>query len=150
MEKYFNFKFIIIGIIVAVLLLSLGCTISSPPVKSITSGPSQNVYYDPSKNYAAFLVLNSEVGKNALERMKQHSIDEKYEIGPVEFYDPGNKDFESMLRRLTANRQVQLVWIISSVWDISEIKTAMKNVEYKGSYRYAPSSDQTGQIKIQQ
>ena len=113
--------------------------------------PSQSVfYYDPSKNYAAFLVLNTAIGKNALESMKQHSIDEKYEIGPVEFYDPGTKDFESILRKLTANKQVQLVWIISSVWDIPAIKTAMTKVEYKGPYRYAPISDQAGQIKIDQ
>jgi len=124
--------------------------IAASSIVSCSQKSNQSIYYDPAKNYAAFLVINSPIGKNALESMKQHSIDEKYEIGPVELYDPGAKDFESILRRLTASKQVQLVWIISSVWDIPEIKTAMTKVEYKGLYRYAPISDQTGQIKIRQ
>jgi predicted small secreted protein len=124
--------------------------ISSVLLASCNQKPVQGIAYDPTKKYAAFLVLNTAVGKNALENMKIHSAEEQYEIGPVEYYDPGSKDFESILRKLTVNQQVKLVWIISSLWDVADIKTAMTKIDYKGPYRYVPITDQTGAIKIDQ
>jgi hypothetical protein len=112
--------------------------------------PGQGITYDPSKNYAAFLVINNAIGKNVLESMKKHSLEEQFVIGPIEYYEPGAKDFESILRRLTVSKQVKLVWIISSVWDVADIKAAMTKIDYKGPYRYAPLTDQTGALKIQQ
>ena len=70
--------------------------------------------------------------------MKQHTLEENLEIGPIEYYSPGTTDFEPILTRLTASKQVKLVWIISKVLDVPQIKTAMSKIAYAGSYRYAP------------
>jgi len=110
---------------------------------------NQSPTYDPAKNYAAFLVINSTVGKNVLENMKRHSLEENYEIGPIEYYNQGTKDFVPILKKLTASKQVKLVWIISGVWDIPDIKNAMAQVDFQGAYRYAPSTEQGGAIIVQ-
>ena len=126
-----------------VLIMALAGTACSPkPVPAAT-------IYDPAKNYAAFLVVNSDHGKTSLASMKQHSTNESLEIGPVEFYTPGTKDFGPALTRLTASKQVKVVWIISSIFEVNDIKTAMAKLDYAGTYRYAPISDQTGPIKIE-
>jgi len=124
-------------------LLVLGCL-------SCSLLPGQGISYDPAENYTAFLVLDNEVGKASLATMKQRSIDEGFEIGPIEYYKQGAKDFAPILKRLTASKQVTVVWVISSVWDIPNIKQGMESLDYKGPYRYVPISDATGAIKIQQ
>jgi len=102
----------------------------------------QGFNYDPAKNYAAFLVPNSEVGKTTLENMKRQSAGEGLEIGPVEYYAAGTIDFAPVLKKLTASKQVTVVWInFSSIGDINNIKTSMEKIEYMGSYRY--TTDQT-------
>jgi hypothetical protein len=111
--------------------------------------PAPGITYDPNKNYAAFLVINSDHGKTSLASMKQHTTDESYEIGPIEYYNPGTKDFVPALTRLTASKQVKIVWIISSLFDVNDIKLAMTKIDYAGTYRYAPISDQVGPIKVE-
>jgi hypothetical protein len=111
--------------------------------------PGQGMTYDPSKNYATFLVLDNDTGRSSLATMQQRSTGEGLEIGPVEFYKQGAKDFGPVLKKLTASKQVTVVWIISSIWDINEIKNGMTDLEYTGAYRYVPISDGTGAIKIQ-
>ncbi len=112
--------------------------------------PGQGITYDPAENYTAFLVLDNQVGRDSLATMKQRSIDEGFEIGPIEYYKQGAKEFGPILKRLTASKQVTVVWVISSVWDIPNIKKGMEGLEYKGPYRYVPISDATGAIKIQE
>jgi len=112
--------------------------------------PDQGFTFDPSKNYASFLVLDNDTGRSSLATMRQRSIDEGLEIGPIEFYKQGATDFAPMLEKLTAGKQVTVVWIISSVWDIPDIKKGMEGLDYAGPFRYVPISEQTGAIKIQQ
>jgi len=126
--------------VLAVMLAGIACS----------QKPVQDAAYDPSLNYAAFLVVNTEYGKDSLERMKAHSLEESFEIGPIEYYQPGTREFKPVLTRLTASKQVKLVWIISSVFDVNDIKKAIAGVDYTGVYRYVPISDQTGPIKLQQ
>ena len=102
--------------------------------------PGQGFTYDPSKNYASFLVLDNDAGRNSLAVMKQRSIGEGFEIGPIEYYQQGTKDFAPMLKKLTASKQVTTVWIISSVWDIPDIKKGMEGLDYAGPFRYVPIS----------
>jgi hypothetical protein len=111
--------------------------------------PGQGFSYDPSKNYAAFLVLDNDTGRSSLATMKQRSIGEGWEIGPIEFYKQGQKDFAPILKKLTASKQVKVVWIISSVWDVTDIKKGMEGLEYAGPYRYVPIAEGTGAIKMQ-
>lgn len=132
--------YIILGIAVA---WTLGAAACSKPV-------DQGINYDPAKNYASFLVLNNDVGKASLATMQQRSSGDKLEIGPIEYYTAGTKDFEPALKKLTASKQVTVVWIIASLWDINTIKDAMAKIEYNGAYRYVPITDQQGAIKIQQ
>ena len=107
------------------------------------------ITYDPNKTYAAFLVLDSPAGKTSLESMKQHTLAESMEIGPIEYYSAGTTDFVPILTRLTASKQVKLVWIISLVLDVPQIKTAMSKITYQGGYRYAPIMNGSP-VKIQQ
>jgi hypothetical protein len=72
------------------------------------------------------------------------------EIGPIEFYKQGAKDFGPVLKKLTASKQVKVVWIISSVLDVNEIKNGMTGLDYTGAFRYVPLMAGTGAIKIQQ
>lgn len=110
--------------------------------------PNQGISYDPSKSYAAFLVLNNDVAKGSLATMQKRSADEQLEIGPVEYYNAGTKDFEPALKKLTASKQVTVVWIITDFLHVNDIKAAMANIEYKGPYRYALVSGQ-GPVTIQ-
>jgi hypothetical protein len=112
--------------------------------------PDQGTTYDPAKNYATFLVLDNDTGRSSLATMRQRSTGEGLEIGPIEYYKQGAKDFAPVLKKLTASKQVTVVWIISSLWDIPEIKNGMTGLEYSGAYRYVPISEGTGAIKIQQ
>ncbi len=109
----------------------------------------QPATYDPNKTYAAFLVVDSDAGKASLQSMKQHTLSQNLEIGPIEYYNPGTTDFVPVLTRLTAHPEVKLVWIISLVLDVPQIKAAMVKVNYAGSYRYAPIMNGAA-IKIQQ
>jgi hypothetical protein len=132
--------FLSLSLVILIALIGISC--------SLLPGPGIN--YDPSKNYAAFLVLDNETGRTSLATMQQRSTGEGLEIGPVEFYKPGTKDFAPILKRLTASKQVTLVWIISSLWDVPDIKKGMEGLEYAGPYRYVPIAEGTGAIKIQQ
>ena len=111
--------------------------------------PQAQMTYDPNKSYAAFLVVDSDAGRASLESMKQHSLQENLEIGPIEYYTSGTSDFQPILAKLTASPQIKVVWIISDVLDVPQIKTAMTKITYKGDYRYAPIMNGIG-IKIQQ
>lgn len=82
--------------------------------------------------------------------MQQRSIGEGWEIGPIEFYKQGARDFAPMLKKLTASKQVTVVWIISSIWDIPDIKKGMEGLEYAGPFRYVPISEGMGAIKMPQ
>jgi len=127
----------------AAVLLALICV-------SCSLLPGQGTNYDPSKNYAAFLVHDNDTGRSSLATMEQRSTGEGWEIGPIEFYKQGTKDFAPILKKLTASKQVTVVWIISSVWDVPDIKKGMEGLEYAGPFRYVPISEGTGAIKIQQ
>jgi len=102
----------------------------------------QGINYDPAKNYAAFLVPNSDFGKASLEAMKKQCASDGLEIGPIEYYTTGTKDFEPALKKLTASKQITVVCInFSSIMDISNIKQSMSKIEYTGAFRY--TTDQT-------
>jgi len=133
---------LLIASMAALVLLALPCVACSLM-------PEQGFTYDSSKSYASFLVLDNETAKNSLALMKQRSIGEGYEIGPVEYYKQGTKDFAPILKELTSSKQVVVVWIISSVWDIPDIKKGMEGLEYVGPFRYVPISEESGPIKIQ-
>jgi ABC-type branched-subunit amino acid transport system substrate-binding protein len=106
----------------------------------------QGITYDPAKNYAAFLAPNSDFGKASVEAMKQKCSAEGLEIGPVEYYTTGTRDFAPALKKLTASKQVTVVCInFSSITDISNIKQSMVDLDYTGAYRYTTEQAKLGQ-----
>jgi hypothetical protein len=95
------------------------------------------ITYDPGKSYAAFLAPNSDTGKASLEAMKKQCTADGLEIGPIEYYTAGTKDFGPALKKLTASKQITVVCInFSSIMDISNIKQSMVNLDYTGAFRY--------------
>ena len=126
-------------VLVIAVVLTTGFTACSKPA-------AQDINYDPAKNYAAFLVPNTDFGKASLEAMKKQCVGEGLEIGPIEYYTMGTKDFEPALIKLTAAKQVTVVCInFSSITDISNIKQSMGKLEYKGSFRYTTDQTKLGQ-----
>ncbi len=119
------------------------------PLAACSLLPGQGFTFDPSKKYATFLVIDNETGRSTLAAMKQRSTGEGYEIGPVEFYKQGTKDFAPMLKKITGSKQVAVVWVISSIWDVNDIKSGMEGLDYSGPYRYVPISGESGPIKLQ-
>ena len=109
--------------------------------------PNQGFNYDPDKTYASFLVLDNNVGRASLATMEQHSIAEGWAIGPIEYYKQGTKDFAPILKKLTASKQVTVVWVISSVWDIPSIKRAWKAWTMRGPTGTCPSPRQRERLK---
>jgi len=106
----------------------------------------QGINYDATKNYAAFLVPDTDFGKASLETMKKQCAVEGLEIGPVEYYTTGTKDFEPALKKLTASKQITVVCInFSSIMDISNIKQSMAKIEYTGAFRYTTDKTKLGQ-----
>jgi hypothetical protein len=99
---------------------------------------------DSSKSYASFLVLDSANGREILENVKQSSLAEGYEIGPIEYYKLGTRDFDSIIKKLTPGAQVKLIWIVSSLMDVPDIQSSLKKVEYKGLIRYKPATQSVG------
>ena len=112
----------------AVILLNLAACVNQP----------QTPVFDPNKQYAAFLVVNTPQSAEVLKNVKQKSIDEGFEAGPVVYYAPGTVDFEALVNRLTASKQVTLIWVIGSLFDSPNIQKALSAAGYKGQVRYAP------------
>jgi hypothetical protein len=142
MKKSYTLQFCLLT---AMTLIATACaspaTTSSVPSgnRPATTDPvaGQNTQYDLSKQYVAFLVVNTPVGKSTLDGAKQRAAEESYEIGPVAYYNPGTTNFELLASKLTASGQVKLVWIIGSASDISGIKSALTKVSYQGACRFA-------------
>jgi hypothetical protein len=100
----------------------------------------QTASYDPEKKYAAFLVVNSPQSGSILATAKEKSTIESYEIGPVVYYEPGTKDFEALVKKLTPSKQVSLIWVLGSLFDTPNIQKALTAAGYKGFIRYMPVS----------
>ncbi|MDD5311860.1 MAG: hypothetical protein PHO26_02340 [Dehalococcoidia bacterium] len=99
---------------------------------------SDSYNYDPTKYYATFLVINTESGKNALEKMKLESVADNMTIGPVEYYTPGSYNYEPLIRKLTQNKQVRLLWLIAPMREVIEMQNIANKIEFKGAVRYMP------------
>jgi len=102
------------------------------------TGMSDSFNYDPTRYYATFLVINTESGKSALEKMKLQSVADNMTIGPVEYYTPGSYNYEPLIRKLTQNKQVRLLWLIAPMREVIEMQNIANKIEFKGAVRYMP------------
>jgi hypothetical protein len=125
-DKFFHAATFAIMIITSILLASC-----SPQT-------AQKTAYDPSKNYAAFLVLENPNSAGVLKSIKSRSTDSGYELGPVEYYRPGTNDFEPVLKKLTPSKQITLLWVAGNIMDTPNIQKGLAKVQYKGEVRYMP------------
>jgi hypothetical protein len=94
--------------------------------------------YDPAKNYAAFLVVNTPSSAAALSAAKQKATGDGYEIGPVVYYEPGTKDFTELVKKLVPGKQVAEIWVSGSLLDTPDIQKALIAAQYKGMIKYMP------------
>jgi hypothetical protein len=104
---------------------------------SCSTPVAQQPVYDTSKIYAAFLVLNSPNWTGALDDIKNISVADGFEIGPMEYYNAGTVDFEPILKKLTPSKQVTLIWVAGNIMDVPNIQKAISKVSFKGQIRYA-------------
>jgi len=129
--------------------LTLVLTVISIFVLNLTACGSQQqaqtAQYDPSKEYAAFLVVNSTLAENSLNSARERSTRDGYEIGPVVYYNPGTQDFEALFKKLTPSKQISLIWIVGSLLDTPNIQKAIAATEYKGQIRYMPVTSPAAQ-----
>lgn len=114
MLHYLKLKILLLLTIFALPILLSACQ----------SEQTQNIQYDPTKYYASFLVVNSPNSAKVLEDIKQISVVDGYEIGQVEYYNSGTTDFVPVLKKLTSNKQVTLIWIASRLLDTRDIQRA--------------------------
>jgi hypothetical protein len=122
--------------------LSLASAIISMLVLNLAacaaSQPKPAPQYDPAKNYAAYLVVNTPQSADALKAAKQLSAKDNYEIGPIVYYEPGTQDFSPFVKQLTPSKQVSLIWIVGSLLDTPNIQKALAAAEIKAFLRYMP------------
>jgi hypothetical protein len=101
---------------------------------------------DPNKQYAAFLVSNVTGSAKILEKMKQQSIADGFEIGPVAYYGPGTKDFEPIIKPLVSNPQVTLLWVgMAGIMEARDIQNGITAAGYKSGIRYMQVTAQAAQ-----
>jgi hypothetical protein len=124
-------RLLLASVIISILILNLAACSANPPQQ-------QAPQYDPAKNYAAFLVVNTPQSADALKAAKEKSARESYEIGPVVYYEPGTQDFVPLVKKLTPSKQVSLIWVVGSLLDTPNIQKAMAAAEIKGYLRYMP------------
>ena len=116
-------------------IISVALISCSPESSPNTNSATEN-------NHAAFLLVNSPGSAQMLESTKQVSTGEGLAIGPVEYYNQGITDFEPALRRITTDKQVTLIWVISGLMDVPNIQKGITEVGFKGSVRYKLVSNQ--------
>ena len=125
---------------IKIITMVFGIAMSLGLLISCSGAEANGTVYDPGKKYAAVLVLDSEGGNSTLTGIKQRTQTEGYEIGPIEYYKPGSKDFEPLLKKLTPSPRIEILWVVSSIMDIPDIQKSILKIEYKGTIRYMPVS----------
>jgi hypothetical protein len=101
---------------------------------------AQTTSYDPNKKYAAFIVMNSPTSPAALANAKQQSMADGYENGPVEYYDPPAKGFDTIVKKVTPSKQITLIWVIGNLMDMPTIRKSAEGLGFKGTFRFFPLS----------
>jgi hypothetical protein len=101
---------------------------------------AQTTTYDPNKKYAAFIVMNVPGSAAVLANAKQQSIADGYENGPVEYYTPPAKGFDTIVKKVTPSKQITLICVIGNLMDVPTIRKSADTLGYKGTIRFFPLS----------
>ncbi|MGA2367647.1 MAG: hypothetical protein ABSF74_03615 [Dehalococcoidia bacterium] len=98
------------------------------------------VTYDPNKSYAAVIAIDLPSARATIDDIRQKSAVDGFEVGPVEFYQPGDADFITHINKITSQAHVALLWIASGIEDVPGIQEALVNAGYSGQTRLVPVS----------
>ncbi len=120
----------------SIIIVVISCIICSGLAACSQQAPA--TVYDPNKQYAAYLVVNTPQASQALNSAQQKSALEGFVNGPVVYYEPGTQDFEEHFKKLTPSKQVSLIWVVGSLLDTPGIQKALTTSGYKGQFRYEP------------
>lgn len=96
---------------------------------------SKNINYDPGKKYAAFAVKDSPASAEILSTAKQQSIVDGFEIGPIEYYTDQNQDFDPVVKKLIASKQVTLIWVVGDLMALPAVRKSASKLGYSGGFR---------------
>jgi hypothetical protein len=128
-------------ILTAILSLAIVFTVLTT---ACTQATVKEVVYDTSKDYVSFIVVNAGNSGDLLENAKTMSKAQGFEIGPVQFYEPGATDFTAIAKGVTPSPQIKLIWIIGSLLDSPKIQKALDTSGYRGGMRYMPVTSTIG------
>ncbi len=103
----------------------------------LSCGPGK-VTYDPAKTYAAVIAIDLPAARTTLDDIRQKSSAEGFDVGPVEYYQPGQEDFVPIIKRLTSEATIGMLWIASGLEDIPGIQAAVAKAGYTGQVRLMP------------
>ncbi|RPJ63435.1 MAG: hypothetical protein EHM12_02305 [Dehalococcoidia bacterium] len=129
-HKYIKFL-ILITFILAIILPA--CSTSAP----------QGITYDPAKKYAAFAVVNLPASASILDTAKRESAADGFEIGPIEYYNSQTTNFDPIVQKLTASKQITVIWVMGGLMDVPAIRKSAAKFGYAGGFRFMPVSGQS-------
>ncbi|MHB8085721.1 MAG: hypothetical protein ACYDHZ_07835 [Dehalococcoidia bacterium] len=99
-----------------------------------------HISYDPAKTYAAAIAIDLPSARAAMDDIRQKSAADGFELGPVEYYQLGETNFEPLITKITSQAHVGLLWIAGGLEDVREIQAAVAKAGYSGQTRLMPIS----------
>ncbi|MGA2159940.1 MAG: hypothetical protein WB588_04810 [Dehalococcoidia bacterium] len=99
-----------------------------------------HVTYDPAKTYAAVIAIDLPSARAAIDDIRQKSAAEGFEVGPVEYYQMGETDFETHITKITSQAHIGLLWIAGGLEDVRKIEDAITKAGYSGQTHLMPIS----------
>ncbi|GEM_PF-618736 len=96
--------------------------------------------FNPSKTYQGALAINLPATDGILAEIRQRATADGEELGPVEYYEPGEKDFEPIIAKLMSRAKIDVLWIAGGIMDIPNIQKAVVTAGYTGQTRLKPVS----------
>jgi hypothetical protein len=122
-------KFINLILVFAIMAIAMSIACSQPTT-------SNSKYSDPSKTYAAFIVQNSPNAQSAIDKAIFQLKNDGIEIGPMEYYNAGTKDFVPIVKKLILGKQITCIFIIGNIMDMPSIRTSAKQAGFAGEFRF--------------
>jgi hypothetical protein len=107
-----------------------------------SSPAAQTTTYDPTKKYAAFAVVNLPASAGVLSTAKQQAIADGLEIGPIEYYGTTTTNFDPIVKKLAASKQVSVIWVIGGLMDVPAMRKSAAALGFAGTIRFNPVASQ--------
>ena len=105
-----------------------------------SQGAGDAKYSDPSKKYAAFLVMSSPNSALALASAQNQTERDLLVTGPIDYYDPATKNFDAYAKKMAAMKQVTCIFLVGSLFDLPVLRKSAQQAGFKGEIRFLPIS----------